>query len=62
MCRRQFIGSRSSIERKLFTVVDNDDKYIYQEISTGLIEILKNRNEKGIVRIKKYLRDKKEGK
>ena len=44
MCRRQFIGSRSSIERKLFTIIDSDEKYIYQQVAGGIFNIIEVKN------------------
>lgn len=44
MCRRQFIGRRSAIEKDLYIVIDEDES-IYSEVKACLFEILKKRNE-----------------
>ena len=56
MCRKQFLGSRSSIEKKLFEIIDSDEKYVYQELRKGLLGILKARNKKSIERVLAYLK------
>ena len=56
MCRKQFLGSRSSVERKLFEIIDSDEKYVYKELRKGLLAILKARNKKAIERVSAYLK------
>ena len=55
MCRKKFLGSRSSVERNLFEIIDSDEKYIYQELRKGLLAILRPRNKKALERVSAYL-------
>jgi hypothetical protein len=62
MCRRQFLGSRSTIERNLYAIIENEDDIVYEQIKGGLFRILRPGNEKSVDEAEVLLAKKKESK
>ena len=59
MCRKQFLCSRSSIERNIYTVIDKENnETVYKEIRAGLMNILKRNNAKEVNILDTYLHEK----